>query len=113
MQILRARAVLGLYYKTQHEAQASGPPSLHPITARADASARLASAMFTFCSLLSPTLALRGIDTGTIMAKAKSAFVCQSCGTAYVRWQGRCEGCGEWNSVVEELVESGVGSGPK
>jgi len=47
------------------------------------------------------------------MAKAKSAFVCQSCGTAHVRWQGRCEGCGEWNTVVEELVDSGIGAGPK
>src|SRR3569832_1704253 len=48
------------------------------------------------------------------MAKAsKTAFVCQSCGTAHVRWQGRCEGCGEWNTVVEELLDSGVGAGPK
>jgi DNA repair protein RadA/Sms len=48
------------------------------------------------------------------MPKAsKTAYVCQSCGTAHVRWQGRCEGCGEWNSIVEELVESGIGAGPK
>ena len=48
------------------------------------------------------------------MPKAsKSAFVCQSCGTTHVRWQGRCEGCGEWNSIVEEIVDSGVGAGPK
>jgi DNA repair protein RadA/Sms len=47
------------------------------------------------------------------MAKAKTAYVCQSCGTAHVRWRGRCEGCGEWNTVVEELVESGIGAGPK
>ncbi|HVY50791.1 MAG TPA: DNA repair protein RadA [Devosia sp.] len=47
------------------------------------------------------------------MPKAKTAFVCQSCGTAHVRWQGRCEGCGEWNTVVEELLDSGIGAGPK
>ncbi|MEQ1770598.1 MAG: DNA repair protein RadA [Devosia sp.] len=47
------------------------------------------------------------------MAKAKTAFVCQSCGTAHVRWQGRCEGCGEWNTVAEEMLDSGVGAGPK
>ena len=47
------------------------------------------------------------------MAKAKSQFVCQSCGTVYSRWQGRCEGCGEWNTIVEEIVDSGVGAGPK
>jgi DNA repair protein RadA/Sms len=47
------------------------------------------------------------------MAKSKSSFVCQSCGAVYPRWTGRCESCGEWNSVVEELVDSGVGAGPK
>jgi len=47
------------------------------------------------------------------MPKAKTAYVCQACGTAHVRWQGRCEGCGDWNSIVEELVESGIGAGPK
>ena len=47
------------------------------------------------------------------MAKTKSSFVCQSCGAAYSRWQGRCEACSEWNSIVEELADSGVGAGPK
>jgi len=47
------------------------------------------------------------------MSKSKSQFVCQACGSVYSRWQGRCESCGEWNSIVEELVESGVGAGPK
>jgi DNA repair protein RadA/Sms len=47
------------------------------------------------------------------MARAKSSFICQACGSAYSRWQGRCESCGEWNSVVEEIVDSGVGAGPK
>jgi DNA repair protein RadA/Sms len=47
------------------------------------------------------------------MAKAKSSFICQSCGAAYSRWQGRCEACGEWNSIAEETVDSGVGAGPK
>ncbi len=36
------------------------------------------------------------------MAKLKSTFVCQNCGTVQGRWQGRCEGCGEWNTIVEE-----------
>jgi DNA repair protein RadA/Sms len=47
------------------------------------------------------------------MPKAKSSFICQACGAAYTRWQGRCEACGEWNAIVEEIVESGVGAGPK
>lgn len=47
------------------------------------------------------------------MARTKTSFVCQACGAASARWQGRCEACGEWNTIVEELVDSGVGAGPK
>jgi len=36
------------------------------------------------------------------MAKARSVFVCQNCGQTGNRWQGRCDGCGEWNTIVEE-----------
>ncbi|MEZ5765333.1 MAG: DNA repair protein RadA [Xanthobacteraceae bacterium] len=36
------------------------------------------------------------------MAKAALSFVCQNCGAAYGRWQGKCESCGEWNTLVEE-----------
>jgi DNA repair protein RadA/Sms len=36
------------------------------------------------------------------MAKPRSRFVCQSCGTVHGRWTGRCDGCGEWNTIVEE-----------
>lgn len=37
------------------------------------------------------------------MAK-KSAidFVCQTCGAVYPKWQGKCDSCGEWNTIVEE-----------
>ena len=45
------------------------------------------------------------------MAKAKSQYVCQSCGTVHARWMGRCEGCGDWNTLVEEAVESGPPGG--
>jgi len=47
------------------------------------------------------------------LAKSRSSFVCQSCGAVSTRWQGRCDSCGEWNTIVEELVDSGVGAGPK
>lgn len=47
------------------------------------------------------------------MAKTRSTFVCQSCGAVTSRWQGRCDACGEWNSIVEEITDSGVGAGPK
>ncbi|NHN89728.1 DNA repair protein RadA [Acetobacter conturbans] len=32
-------------------------------------------------------------------------FVCQSCGAVYPKWSGKCEACGEWNSIVQETVE--------
>jgi len=47
------------------------------------------------------------------MAKASRNFVCQSCGAAYPRWSGRCEACGEWNTIVEEAgATGGIGAGP-
>jgi DNA repair protein RadA/Sms len=36
------------------------------------------------------------------MARALSAFVCQTCGTVAGKWAGRCEGCGAWNTLLEE-----------
>ena len=38
------------------------------------------------------------------MAKSTTAYICQSCGTAHAKWGGRCEGCGAWNTLVEETV---------
>ena len=36
----------------------------------------------------------------------KPIYVCQSCGYQALKWLGRCPDCGEWNSMVEELVKS-------
>lgn len=36
------------------------------------------------------------------MAKSKAKFVCQNCGASYVKWAGRCENCGEWNTLLEQ-----------
>lgn len=36
------------------------------------------------------------------MVKLKRRFVCQACGSLSPRWQGQCDDCGEWNSLVEE-----------
>ncbi len=36
------------------------------------------------------------------MARAEPRYACQSCGARYARWAGRCDGCGGWNTVVEE-----------
>lgn len=38
------------------------------------------------------------------MAKARLQFVCQTCGANYSKWSGRCENCGEWNTLVEQEV---------
>jgi DNA repair protein RadA/Sms len=46
------------------------------------------------------------------MAKARTQFICQACGTIHSRWAGKCDGCGEWNTIVEEDPMGGIGSGP-
>ncbi|WP_343559693.1 DNA repair protein RadA [Kiloniella sp. b19] len=43
--------------------------------------------------------------------KPSSSFVCQSCGSVYAKWAGRCDGCGEWNSLVEETLPDSVPGG--
>jgi DNA repair protein RadA/Sms len=46
------------------------------------------------------------------MAKIKTSFFCQSCGTESAKWIGKCPSCGEWNTYVEEVIhkeESGHG----
>jgi DNA repair protein RadA/Sms len=35
------------------------------------------------------------------MAKQKTAFVCNECGSDYVKWQGQCSDCSAWNSLSE------------
>ncbi|HEX5998824.1 MAG TPA: DNA repair protein RadA [Hyphomicrobiaceae bacterium] len=40
------------------------------------------------------------------MAKvARAGYVCQSCGAVSTRWVGKCPGCGEWNTLIEEAVD--------
>ena len=36
------------------------------------------------------------------MARASTSFACTACGQASLRWMGRCPGCGEWNTLVEQ-----------
>ena len=38
------------------------------------------------------------------MPKPSSCFVCQSCGSVHSKWAGRCDSCGEWNVLVEEIT---------
>ena len=44
------------------------------------------------------------------MARAASRFACQACGALTPKWAGRCETCGEWNTIVEEPVEARPGA---
>ena len=47
------------------------------------------------------------------MSKRNLTFVCQNCGAASSRWQGKCEACGEWNTLSEEGAERPSGPGRK
>ncbi len=40
------------------------------------------------------------------MPKKYLAFICQACGAAHGRWQGRCEACGGWNTLAEEAGDA-------
>ena len=39
------------------------------------------------------------------MAKPKTSFFCQNCGTQHSKWIGQCSNCNSWNTLVEELIE--------
>lgn len=39
------------------------------------------------------------------MAKVKTAFYCQNCGTSYSKWQGQCTSCNNWNTIAEEIIQ--------
>jgi len=43
------------------------------------------------------------------VAKPTTRYVCQNCGAAYPKWAGRCDACGEWNTIVEETAEARPG----
>lgn len=40
------------------------------------------------------------------MAKVKTEYTCQNCGSHFSKWMGQCSRCGEWNTIVEEVIES-------
>lgn len=44
------------------------------------------------------------------MAKRKTKFACQECGYESAKWMGKCPGCGNWNTLVEEVEMTGAGS---
>jgi DNA repair protein RadA/Sms len=47
------------------------------------------------------------------MAKTKTTYYCQSCGAQHSKWMGQCSRCGQWNTVVEEVLSAPSKSGWK
>ncbi|HHV40002.1 MAG TPA: DNA repair protein RadA [Bacteroidales bacterium] len=45
------------------------------------------------------------------MAKVKKAWFCNNCGAESAKWLGRCPSCGEWNTYVEEIIQSSSAKG--
>lgn len=43
--------------------------------------------------------------------KNKTAFVCNSCGQDYAKWRGKCDNCGEWDTITEIRIASKKDSG--
>ena len=41
------------------------------------------------------------------MARISDDYVCQSCGNVTAKWAGRCDACGEWNTIAQEASEAG------
>ena len=46
------------------------------------------------------------------MARREPSFICQNCGAVYGRWQGKCDACGEWNTISEETATSAIPTMP-
>ena len=44
------------------------------------------------------------------MAKSTTSYSCSTCGNVTTKWSGRCEACGEWNTIIED---GGLSVGPK
>ena len=40
------------------------------------------------------------------MAKARTLYSCTECGATSPKWQGQCPGCGQWNTLVETVMEA-------
>ena len=45
------------------------------------------------------------------MAKSKIAYVCNDCGSDHSKWQGQCQDCGAWNTLVEVRLGASPSSG--
>ncbi|MHA6288357.1 DNA repair protein RadA, partial [Maricaulis sp. CAU 1757] len=44
------------------------------------------------------------------MAKSDTVYVCQTCGGVQPKWAGKCDACGDWNTLVEEAPSAPLGT---
>src|SRR4051812_42712655 len=51
------------------------------------------------------------VENQATLARSSTRFVCQACGASYPKWSGKCDACGEWNSLVEEAVPESAPKG--
>jgi DNA repair protein RadA/Sms len=50
------------------------------------------------------------------MAKSTSQFICSACGSVHPKWSGKCDDCGQWNTISEQVMEvtpKGLSGGAK
>lgn len=47
------------------------------------------------------------------MAKPQISYNCNNCGAVYSKWSGKCDACGEWNTITEDTVSSAAAPVPK
>lgn len=51
--------------------------------------------------------ALQGLEEPLVLGHqggmAKTTFSCSACGASHSRWSGRCDGCGEWNTISQDV----------
>jgi DNA repair protein RadA/Sms len=58
-----------------------------------------------FCFLIQQNYLCFLILKQIILSQIKKIYVCTSCGTTSPKWMGKCTGCGEWNTCVEEVIQ--------
>jgi DNA repair protein RadA/Sms len=46
-----------------------------------------------------------------VSAKARTVYRCTECGAEHAKWAGKCDACGEWNTLVEESIARSSASG--
>src|SRR5262249_62233998 len=63
----------------------------------------ICSTVHPLCRSSAPPF-IRYTATPLTMPKTKVAYRCTECGAEHSKWQGRCDACGEWNTLAEEIA---------